>query len=285
MTNNLTRNSDLTTVATYRRTIGASAERVWENVLDWEHLPWLHSGSFSDIVCNGAGEWGWRAQVRYPGGDHQSNIELLTERSADRYVTRVLDGPGAGGEVWTSVKGVDARQTDIVVEFCARVPEGVEPDSMGAGYVALYQGLWDEDERMMQQRQLALDKLAAKSVSTTGAKATTEPIELGTRADLRAKLPLRVEALGHQVQVVELDGDFIVHSLVCPHSLGPLGDAPIVDGEVTCPWHGYRFDVRTGRSCDGRRLRLDAGVRLEVDPQTDVVRLHVAAETATKASR
>jgi nitrite reductase/ring-hydroxylating ferredoxin subunit len=285
MTENLTRDSDLTTVATYRRTIGASAERVWENVLDWEHLPWLHSGSFSDIVCNGAGEWGWRAQVRYPGGDHQSNIELLTERFADRYVTRVLDGPGAGGEVWTSVKGVDAHKTDIVVEFCARVPEGVEPDSMGAGYVALYQGLWDEDERMMQQRQLALDKLATKPVSTAGAKAPTEPIELGTRADLRAKLPLRVEAFGEQVQVVELDGDFIVHSLVCPHSLGPLADVPIVDGEVTCPWHGYRFDVRTGRSCDGNRLRLHAGVRLEVDPQTDVVRLHVAAETTTKASR
>jgi hypothetical protein len=62
MTEKLTRDSDLTTVATYRRTIGASAERVWENVLDWEHLPWLHSGSFSDIVCNGAGEWGWRAR-------------------------------------------------------------------------------------------------------------------------------------------------------------------------------------------------------------------------------
>jgi nitrite reductase/ring-hydroxylating ferredoxin subunit len=35
---------------------------------------------------------------------------------------------------------------------------------------------------------------------------------------------------------------------VCPHFGGPLDDAPVDDrGIVTCPWHGYRFDVRTGR--------------------------------------
>ena len=61
MGEHLIRNSDLTVVATYRRAIGASLERVWENVLDWEHLPWLHSGSFADIKCLDAGDWGWRA--------------------------------------------------------------------------------------------------------------------------------------------------------------------------------------------------------------------------------
>jgi len=36
-------------VATLRRTIGASLERVWENVFDWEHLPWLHRQDFASI--------------------------------------------------------------------------------------------------------------------------------------------------------------------------------------------------------------------------------------------
>ena len=37
----------LTRVATYDRTVRASLDRVRENVLDWEHLPWLHPETFS----------------------------------------------------------------------------------------------------------------------------------------------------------------------------------------------------------------------------------------------
>jgi nitrite reductase/ring-hydroxylating ferredoxin subunit len=60
---------------------------------------------------------------------------------------------------------------------------------------------------------------------------------------------------------------------VCTHLLGPLGEAPVEDGCVTCPWHGYRFDVRTGRSADGRRLRLSPAPRVEVDAESGRVRL------------
>ena len=41
----------LTSVATYRRRIGASLERVWENVHDWEHLPWLHRYERDDLAA------------------------------------------------------------------------------------------------------------------------------------------------------------------------------------------------------------------------------------------
>ena len=51
---------NLTRVATYERLIRAPEERVWENVLDWEHLPWLHKTSFGYIELDEAGEWGWR---------------------------------------------------------------------------------------------------------------------------------------------------------------------------------------------------------------------------------
>ena len=40
----------LTRVGVYQRTVGVSTERVWENVHDWAHLPWLHGASFSSIV-------------------------------------------------------------------------------------------------------------------------------------------------------------------------------------------------------------------------------------------
>lgn len=35
-------------------------------------------------------------------------------------------------------------------------------------------------------------------------------------------------------------------SNACSHQMGPLGEGRIVDGYVTCPWHGYQFDPETG---------------------------------------
>ena len=73
------------------------------------------------------------------------------------------------------------------------------------------------------------------------------------------------ELAGERIRVVELGGELVAHATRCPHWLGPLEDAPLEDGCVSCPWHGYRFDVRTGRSADGRRLRLAPAARIEVD--------------------
>lgn len=35
---------------------------------------------------------------------------------------------------------------------------------------------------------------------------------------------------------------------VCPHAGGPLGDGTVDGGQLTCPWHGWSYDLVTGRS-------------------------------------
>jgi sulfoxide reductase heme-binding subunit YedZ len=37
-------------------------------------------------------------------------------------------------------------------------------------------------------------------------------------------------------------------SNVCRHQGGPLGEGRIVDGCITCPWHGFQYDPLNGRS-------------------------------------
>ncbi|MEM7610331.1 MAG: Rieske 2Fe-2S domain-containing protein [Pseudomonadota bacterium] len=37
-------------------------------------------------------------------------------------------------------------------------------------------------------------------------------------------------------------------SAVCQHQNGPLGEGCIIDGLITCPWHGYQYDPATGAS-------------------------------------
>jgi len=34
----------------------------------------------------------------------------------------------------------------------------------------------------------------------------------------------------------------------CPHRRGPLDGADLNGYVVTCPWHGWQFDIRTGKS-------------------------------------
>jgi nitrite reductase (NADH) small subunit len=37
----------------------------------------------------------------------------------------------------------------------------------------------------------------------------------------------------------------------CPHAGGPLADGIVAGGCVTCPLHGLRFELATGRCADG----------------------------------
>ena len=81
-------------------------------------------------------------------------------------------------------------------------------------------------------------------------------------ADVRGKLPLDLTLDGRPFRIVELDGELLAHSTVCPHWLGPLEAGKREGSVVACPWHDYRFDLRTGRSCDGRGLRLGPAPRV-----------------------
>jgi len=43
-----------------------------------------------------------------------------------------------------------------------------------------------------------------------------------------------------------VEGNFYAVNAVCPHMGGPLGSGKLSGHVITCPWHGWTFDVRTG---------------------------------------
>jgi hypothetical protein len=128
--------------------VRASLERIWENVLDWEHLPWLHRESFSRIECLEEGPSGWRAKVGLAPEQTGQEIllELALERPALRYVARTLEGPGRGTEIWTRLRPVAADRTQIEVEFLLPGIPPARRDALGRAYRQLYTLLWDQDE-------------------------------------------------------------------------------------------------------------------------------------------
>ena len=52
----------------------------------------------------------------------------------------------------------------------------------------------------------------------------------------------------YAVALVNLDGELCAVQGTCPHREGPLGEGRVVDQTVACPWHGFRFDPRSGQA-------------------------------------
>ncbi|HVJ69360.1 MAG TPA: Rieske 2Fe-2S domain-containing protein [Caulifigura sp.] len=49
------------------------------------------------------------------------------------------------------------------------------------------------------------------------------------------------------IAVFNVDGRFYALDGICPHAGGPLANGCVTGTVVTCPWHGWQFDVATGK--------------------------------------
>ncbi len=57
---------------------------------------------------------------------------------------------------------------------------------------------------------------------------------------------LEAVALDRVLAIFNVEGVLCVLDGVCPHQGGPLASGQREGCIVTCPWHGWQFDVRTG---------------------------------------
>lgn len=62
---------------------------------------------------------------------------------------------------------------------------------------------------------------------------------------------------GRTIAVFNVGGRFHAIDHRCAHMQGPLAEGDLEGCVVTCPWHGWTYDVATGESPD------EAGVRVE----------------------
>lgn len=76
------------------------------------------------------------------------------------------------------------------------------------------------------------------------------------------------------IAVFNVEGRFYALDGICRHAGGPLGQGPLSGTVITCPWHGWQFDVCTGRHCLTDRIQQDVfrvevrngAVFIEIDP-------------------
>jgi len=66
-----------------------------------------------------------------------------------------------------------------------------------------------------------------------------------------------VEIGGRSLALANVSGTFYAIDNTCLHRGGPLGEGQLEGNVVTCPWHGWQFDVTTGKAVQNP----NAGVR------------------------
>ena len=73
-------------------------------------------------------------------------------------------------------------------------------------------------------------------------------IKVANKKDLSAGRGMIVQADGKEIALFNVGGEFFATDNTCLHQGGPLGEGELEESVVTCPWHGWQFDVKTGQS-------------------------------------
>lgn len=94
-----------------------------------------------------------------------------------------------------------------------------------------------------------------------------------------------------RIAVFRYGGQVAAVSNVCRHQGGPLGEGQVIDGCITCPWHGYQYRPEDGCSpppyterIATYRTRIEQGIvfvgRRPLPPGTAVTPSRIAGESA-----
>ena len=75
-----------------------------------------------------------------------------------------------------------------------------------------------------------------------------EFIEAASPEELGNGERLFIEVDDLQIVLFNIAGEFFATEDVCSHDDGPLGDGEIEGYKITCPRHGAKFDLRSGKA-------------------------------------
>jgi nitrite reductase/ring-hydroxylating ferredoxin subunit len=69
-------------------------------------------------------------------------------------------------------------------------------------------------------------------------------IKVARKSDIPEGEGIAVTCGNERIALFNVAGDIHAVSDTCPHAGGPLSDGWLEGTEVTCPWHGWSFDVQ-----------------------------------------
>lgn len=100
----------------------------------------------------------------------------------------------------------------------------------------------------------------------------SDAIKLATTSELQPGQSKVCVVDDREIALFNIDGTFCAIDNACPHRGGPLGEGVVVGNDVTCPWHGWKFNVKTGACANIPTAKVSA-YEVVVDGQDVKVKL------------
>ena len=75
-----------------------------------------------------------------------------------------------------------------------------------------------------------------------------ETVRVAALADISPGRMLYADVDGLPIALANVGGTIYAFSDSCRHEGGPLSAGVLIDDTVTCPWHGWTYNVRTGKA-------------------------------------
>ena len=71
-------------------------------------------------------------------------------------------------------------------------------------------------------------------------------VRIADKAELVEGLGKVVKVDGRSIALFRVKDEYYAMTNACLHRGGPLGEGNLTGDVITCPWHGWKFDIRTG---------------------------------------
>jgi 3-phenylpropionate/trans-cinnamate dioxygenase ferredoxin subunit len=71
-------------------------------------------------------------------------------------------------------------------------------------------------------------------------------VEVAKKSEIPDQSAKCVEVEGKRIALFNLGGEFYAIDDTCTHRGGPLSEGSLEGKEVECPWHGARFNIKSG---------------------------------------
>jgi nitrite reductase/ring-hydroxylating ferredoxin subunit len=86
-------------------------------------------------------------------------------------------------------------------------------------------------------------------------------------------IPTRVDVGGAPVFLLRRGTEIVALAETCTHRGGPLSKGHLAEGCIECPWHGSRFELRTGEIARGPATAPQRRYEVRVEDGTVMVRV------------
>jgi len=71
-------------------------------------------------------------------------------------------------------------------------------------------------------------------------------VVVGKTSDIEEGKLVHITASGKELVVTKLDGNYYAIDNICTHAGAELHEGELSNSELTCPWHGAKWDIKTG---------------------------------------